>query len=69
VTGTVLGTYEDNMYKSDSKKPVLKSVDILGFGTGPELEKKLKHAEDVSSAVIFGKELVNSPANVLTPGS
>ncbi|KAG6739848.1 hypothetical protein POTOM_057463 [Populus tomentosa] len=66
-SGTVLGTYEDNRYKSDSKKPVLKSVDILGFGTGPELEKKLKYAEDVSSAVIFGKELVNSPANVLTP--
>jgi leucyl aminopeptidase len=69
VTGTVLGTYEDTRYKSDSKKPVLKSVDILGFGTGPELEKKLKYAEDVSSAIIFGKELVNSPANVLTPGS
>lgn len=68
MTGTVLGTYEDNRYKSDSKKPVLKSVDILGFGTGPELEKKLKYAEDVSSAVIFGRELVNSPANVLTPG-
>ena len=69
MTGTVLGTYEDNRYKSDSKKPVLKSVDILGFGTGPELDKKLKYAEDVSSGVIFGKELVNSPANVLTPGS
>ncbi|KAG6772250.1 hypothetical protein POTOM_023650 [Populus tomentosa] len=67
VSGTVLGTYEDNRYKSDSKKTVLKSVDILGLGTGSELVKKLKYAEDVSSAVIFGKELVNSPANVLTP--
>lgn len=43
-------------------------MDILGLGTGPDLEKKLKYAEDVSSAIIFGKELVNSPANVLTPG-
>ncbi|KAJ7955642.1 putative Leucine aminopeptidase [Quillaja saponaria] len=67
-SGTVLGIYEDNRYKSESKKPTLKSVDILGFGSGPELEKKLKYAEDVSSAVIFGRELVNSPANVLTPG-
>ncbi|KAL4654374.1 leucine aminopeptidase 1-like [Castanea sativa] len=66
-SGTVLGLYEDNRYKSESKKPALKSVDILGLGTGPELEKKLKYAEDVSSAVIFGRELVNSPANVLTP--
>ncbi|CAL5328221.1 unnamed protein product [Camellia sinensis] len=69
-SGTVLGTYEDIRFKSESKKPpsTLKSVDILGLGTGPELEKKLKYAEDVCSAIIFGKELVNSPANVLTPG-
>ncbi|XP_028069698.1 leucine aminopeptidase 2, chloroplastic-like [Camellia sinensis] len=69
-SGTVLGTYEDIRFKSESKKPpsALKSVDILGLGTGPELEKKLKYAEDVCSAIIFGKELVNSPANVLTPG-
>ncbi|MQL46462.1 leucyl aminopeptidase, partial [Escherichia coli] len=40
----------------------------LGLGTGPEIEKKLKYAEDVCSGVIFGKELVNAPANVLTPG-
>ncbi|OMO90879.1 hypothetical protein COLO4_18809 [Corchorus olitorius] len=69
-SGTVLGIYEDNRYKSESKKPLLiKSVDILGLGTGPELEKKLKYAEDVSSAIIFGRELVNSPANVLTPAA
>ncbi|CAI9098836.1 OLC1v1035556C1 [Oldenlandia corymbosa var. corymbosa] len=66
-SGTVLGTYEDSRFKSESKKPTLKSVDILGFGTGPEIEKKLKYAEFVSSAVIFGKNLVNAPANVLTP--
>ncbi|XP_022750260.1 leucine aminopeptidase 1-like [Durio zibethinus] len=66
-SGTVLGIYEDNRYKSESKKPQLKSVDILGLGIGPELEKKLNYAENVSSAIIFGRELVNSPANVLTP--
>lgn len=67
--GAVLGLFEDNRYKSEAKKPTLQSVDIIGLGTGPELEKKLKYAGDVSSAVIFGRELVNSPANVLTPGS
>ncbi|KAL5698949.1 Leucyl aminopeptidase yscIV [Ranunculus cassubicifolius] len=55
-------------FKSESKKAVLKSVDIIGLGTGPELEKKLKYAGDVCSGIIFGKELVNAPANVLTPG-
>ena len=63
-----MGIYEDNRYKSESKKPALKSVDILGLGTGPELEKKLKYAQDVASGIILGKEFVNSPANVLTPG-
>ncbi|KAK7304811.1 hypothetical protein VNO77_42700 [Canavalia gladiata] len=67
-SGTVLGTFEDNRYKSESKKSALRSVDIIGLGTGPELEKKLKYAGDVSSGIIFGRELVNSPANVLTPG-
>ncbi|CAM8942500.1 unnamed protein product [Rhodiola kirilowii] len=68
-SGTVLGIFEDNRFKSESKKPVLQSVDVLGFGAGPELQKKLKYAEDVCSGVIFGKELVNAPANVLTPGA
>ncbi|KAA8522866.1 hypothetical protein F0562_009289 [Nyssa sinensis] len=67
-SGTVLGIYEDNRFRSESRKPVLKTVDILGLGAGPELEKKLKYADEVCSGVIFGKELVNAPANVLTPG-
>ncbi|KAJ0089801.1 hypothetical protein Patl1_14622 [Pistacia atlantica] len=66
-SGIVLGTHEDARYKSESKISVLKSVDIIGLGTGPELEKKLKYAEDVSVAVILGRELVNSLANVPTP--
>lgn len=69
MAGTVLGTFEDNRYKSESKKSALRSVDIIGLGSGPELEKKLKFAADLSSGIIFGRELVNSPANVLTPGS
>ncbi|XP_004507738.1 leucine aminopeptidase 1-like [Cicer arietinum] len=67
-SGAVLGLFEDQRFKSESKKPALRSIDIIGLGTGPELEKKLKYAGDVSSGIIFGRELVNSPANVLTPG-
>ncbi|KAI4381061.1 hypothetical protein MLD38_007177 [Melastoma candidum] len=66
-SGAVLGVHDDNRYKSESKKPSLKSVDIIGLGNGPEIEKKLKYAENLSSGIIFGRELVNSPANVLTP--
>lgn len=68
ILGIILGTYEDNRFKSESKKPTLKSVDFLGLGVGPELEKKLKYIEHVCTGVILGKELVNAPANVLTPG-
>jgi leucyl aminopeptidase len=64
----VLGLFEDQRYKSESKKPALRSIEIIGLGKGPELEKKLKYAGDVSSGILFGRELVNSPANVLTPG-
>lgn len=66
--GVLHGTYEDNRFRSESKKPSLKSVDILGLGVGPELEKKLEYTEQVFTGVVLGKELVNSPANVLTPG-
>ncbi|KAI7728524.1 hypothetical protein M8C21_001042 [Ambrosia artemisiifolia] len=65
--GTLLGTHEDNRFKSEAKKPFLKSVDFFGLGSGPELAKQFKYAEDVCSGVILGKELVNAPANVLTP--
>ncbi|KAL5215693.1 hypothetical protein ABZP36_007094 [Zizania latifolia] len=66
-SGILLGLNEDSRYKSESKKVHLKHVDLIGFGD-QEVDRKLKHANDVSSGVIFGKELVNSPANVLTPG-
>lgn len=64
----ITGTFEDTRFRSESKNPSIKSVDILGLGSGPELEKKLKYTEEVCTGVIFGKELVNAPANVLTPG-
>ncbi|XP_057767828.1 leucine aminopeptidase 1-like [Salvia miltiorrhiza] len=67
-TGAILGMFDDNRFKSESKKPALESIDIIGLGTGPEIEKKLKYAKDVCSGIILGKELVNAPANVLTPG-
>ncbi|XP_015698506.2 putative leucine aminopeptidase 1 [Oryza brachyantha] len=65
----VLGLHEDSRYKSESKKVHLERVDFIGFGAGDEVESKLQYANDVSSGVILCKELVNSPANVLTPAA
>lgn len=64
----MLGIFEDTRFKSESKKFAFKSLDILGLGSGPEIQKILKYAENVCSGVVFGRELVNAPANVLTPG-
>uniref|UniRef100_A0ACD5YPB2 Uncharacterized protein n=1 Tax=Avena sativa TaxID=4498 RepID=A0ACD5YPB2_AVESA len=66
-SGVVLGLHEDNRYRSESKKVHLKQVNLIGFGYGPEVDHKLKLADHIASGVIFGKDLVNSPANVLTP--
>lgn len=68
MTGTILGLHEDSRFKSESKKPLITSLDIIGLGTSIDLQKKLKSAQDICSGVIFGRELVNAPANVLTPG-
>ncbi|KAK8462200.1 hypothetical protein SEVIR_1G168500v4 [Setaria viridis] len=68
-SGTVLGLHEDSRFKSEFKKVLLKQVDLIGLGTGPEVDQKLKHANHVSSGVILGRDLVNSPANVLTPAA
>jgi leucyl aminopeptidase len=68
IAGTLLGLHEDNRYRSESKTVHLKQVDLIGLGHGPEVDRRLELAGHVSSGVIFGKDLVNSPANVLTPG-
>ncbi|PWA53484.1 leucine aminopeptidase 2, chloroplastic [Artemisia annua] len=65
--GTLLGTYEDNRFKSEFKKSTLKSVDLIGLGVGPEVEKKLKYTAEVCTGVILAKELINAPANAVTP--
>ncbi|CAK9315077.1 unnamed protein product [Citrullus colocynthis] len=67
--GIVIGIFDDNRYRSDPKMTVLQSVDVLGLGSGPDMDKKLKYAQNVSSGIVFVRELVNSPANILTPGA
>ncbi|CAD6250945.1 unnamed protein product [Miscanthus lutarioriparius] len=68
-SGTVLGLYEDSRYKSEGKKVHLKQVDLIGLGSGPEVDQKLHHGNHLSSGVMLARDLVNSPANVLTPAA
>ena len=68
ITGVILGTHEDTRFKSERKTPTLTHLEFIGFGKGAELEYQLKLSKTISEGVIFTRELVNSPANVLTPG-
>lgn len=67
VTGVVLGTYEDTRFKSESKKPLLRSVDLLGLGNIAQLEGQLAQTVHQCAGVMLAKQLVNAPPNVLIP--
>ncbi|KAH9315152.1 hypothetical protein KI387_023779, partial [Taxus chinensis] len=67
--GALLGIHEDNRFKSEAKLSLLKSLDFLGLGTGPEFEQRFTYVEQVCSGVFLTRHLVNAPANVLTPSA
>lgn len=67
--GVLLGVHEDNRFKSEAKQALLKSLDFLELGSGPEFEQRFKHVEQVCSGVFLTRHLVNAPANVLTPSA
>lgn len=68
--GVLLGIYEDTRFKSEAKKPsFFKCLDFLGLGSGPEFEQKFKYIQQVCSGVILSRQLVNAPANVITPSA
>lgn len=67
VTGVVLGSYEDTRFKSESKKPLLKSLSLIGLGTGAQLEGQLAQTVQQCAGVMLARQLVNAPPNVLIP--
>ena len=62
-----MGTYEDTRFKSESKKPLLRSVDFLGLGNIAQLEGQLAQTVHQCAGVMLAKQLVNAPPNVLIP--
>eukprot|EP00249_Psilotum_nudum_P007021 c20254_g1_i1 orf=72-1838(+) len=65
--GVVLGTHEDTRFKTDAKKPTLKSLELLGLGKAPGIGSKLQKTGKVCEGVLLTRQLVNAPANVVTP--
>ncbi|GBG63721.1 hypothetical protein CBR_g39263 [Chara braunii] len=69
-SGVILACFEDTRFKkSDSKKLTLESVEVLGFEPGAEVDAAFQMAVKVCDGVMLTRQLVNAPANVLTPGA
>jgi len=66
VEGALLGLYNYKRYKKDEDKKSLESLTLLAKSSA-ELTEGLKRAEAVTKAVCFARDLVNTPANDMTP--
>ncbi|MBP0022146.1 MAG: leucyl aminopeptidase [Cyanobacteria bacterium SBLK] len=64
--GVLLALHVDNRFKSEAedKGAVLETVELLGLG---DREAAIQTAEAIASGVILARELVNAPANAVTP--
>ncbi len=62
----ILALHQDNRFKSEpeDKKPKLETVDLIGLAGQ---EQAISNAQIVADGVIFARELVNAPANEVTP--
>jgi len=64
----ILALHQDNRFKSEpeEKEPKLETIELLGLAGQDEAIAK---AETIASGVILARELVNAPANEVTPVS
>lgn len=66
VEGILLGNYNFDVYKSDKKKASNLNVTFI-VSDKKEFDKSIENAEAVIEGVFFSRDLVNEPANTLTP--
>lgn len=66
VLGIKLGLYEYNPFRSDRKEETGLYV-LKGVEKTEEAEQALKKATNLADSVLYARELVNMPGNLLTP--
>jgi leucyl aminopeptidase len=69
VEGAVLSLHQDNRFKSETEngsKLHVEKIELLGLGVQ---EGAITKAQQICEGVILARELVNAPANVVTPMS
>ncbi|MEL6502603.1 MAG: leucyl aminopeptidase, partial [Cyanobacteria bacterium J06623_1] len=62
----ILSLHEDNRFKSEpeSKEPKLETIELIGLGGQ---DKAIATGKTIAEGVILARELVNAPANEVTP--
>ncbi len=67
VEGAMLGNFEPDRYRTGNDKKSLESIAVVAAGASAGLEKAVERGRIVAEAQNFTRELVNEPANRLTP--
>jgi leucyl aminopeptidase len=69
IEGAVLSQHQDNRFKSETEngsKHLIEQIELLGISVQDEAIAK---SQQICEGVILARELVNAPANVVTPMS
>jgi leucyl aminopeptidase len=69
VEGAIVGNFDSDYYRSDRKDQKIEALTIVAGGNADHssLEKALEEAQIVGESQNFARDLVNEPANRMTP--
>jgi leucyl aminopeptidase len=67
VEGAILGDFEPDRYKTGDDKKSLESFSVVAEGGSPDLAAATARGRILAEAQNFTREMVNEPANLLTP--
>jgi leucyl aminopeptidase len=67
VEGAMLGNFEPDQHKTTSDAKSLETFHLIAAANGAEIEKSFERGKILGDSQNFTRELVNEPANLLTP--
>lgn len=67
VEGAMLGNFEPDQHKTKSDAKSLDAFHVVAAANGAEIEKSFERGKILGESQNFTRELVNEPANLLTP--
>src|SRR5580704_279279 len=67
VEGALIGNFEPDQHKTKSDAKSLEAFYLVAAANGAEVEKSFERGKILGDSQNFSRELVNEPANLLTP--